>query len=183
MREEWRDIPGTGDLYEASSLGRIRSKDRIVTRRSKSGHLNQYYRAGVVLKPLRATHGYLMVGLHYGEGRVMTTVHKLVALAWLNENPGRREINHRDGNKLNNRPENLEWVTHSENILHAQAMGLKRDQKPVIARPAVGGCPIKFVSVNEAARVLGGSQSNISRALLKGRGTAHGHVWAYAEAA
>jgi hypothetical protein len=52
-------------------------------------------------------------------------VHRLVAAAFCNKRDGCDEVNHKDGNKLNNRAENLEWCTKSENMLHAYRMGLQ----------------------------------------------------------
>lgn len=54
------------------------------------------------------------------------TVHRLVAFAFVPADPGKHFINHKDGNKRNNRADNLEWVTRSENMQHAYAHGLKK---------------------------------------------------------
>lgn len=111
QKEEWRQI---GDWpYEASTLGRIRRKD------AGGG-----YQAGHVLSQARSDQaaGYLRV-------TIRRFVHSLVAQAFLGpppEGPEEYVVNHRDGDKSNNRPDNLEWATRSENQLHALDTGLSR---------------------------------------------------------
>lgn len=98
MIEEWRDIRGYEGLYQVSNLGRIKS---IPRERTKGG----------ILKPLKDRTGYLSVNL-YKNGKIKRCkIHRLVANNFL-------EVNHKDGNKLNNNLSNLEYVTKSRNILH-----------------------------------------------------------------
>ncbi len=110
--EEWRLIPGTDDLYEASSLGRIRRS------------VKPYYRhklTGALIKPSPNQKGYLQVKLC----GVNTAVHRLIAITFISSPPeSDSQINHLDGNKANNRPGNLEWTDRSGNIRHGYAMGL-----------------------------------------------------------
>lgn len=113
--EEWRPIPGWP--YEASSSGRIR--------RSTGGCST---RVGRVLK-VSARHrpgGYPQVRLSRGSRDQSRTfcVHQLVALAFYGPLPDGWHTNHKDGDKENNRVENLEYVTPAENIRHAIDTGL-----------------------------------------------------------
>lgn len=78
------------------------------------------------LKPALIPSGYLQ--LHLGRKTTMY-VHALVALAWIGPRPKGYQINHIDGNKLNNAPENLEYMTPSENQKHAHRTGLKKTTK------------------------------------------------------
>jgi hypothetical protein len=73
------------------------------------------------LKPVANQKGYLRVR----RGKVTYSVHRLVAIAFLGGIPDGMEVNHRDANKANNRPENLEFVTHTENVRHAFALNLR----------------------------------------------------------
>lgn len=75
---------------------------------------------GKVINPWEESHGYLKVTI----SRSHYFVHRLVMCAFLRRQHDKEEINHIDGNKKNNSIENLEWVTHSENMLHAYASGL-----------------------------------------------------------
>lgn len=101
--EEWKPIPHA-PLYYASNLGRIA---KIIDGKS---HTIMY---------TRIQKGYEHVNLTIKKVRTSRLVHRLVALAFLGEpqNP-KMEINHVDGDKLNNVPENLEWTTRSQNIKH-----------------------------------------------------------------
>lgn len=103
--EEWRPIPRWPN-HEASSLGRIR--------RSPKAHLMP----GHVLRQYGQYTGYLAV-------QTIATVHTLVAEAFLGVAPSSQVANHKDGNKSNNRIDNLEWVTRSQNNHHAFEIGLR----------------------------------------------------------
>lgn len=104
VAEEWRSVKGWP--YEVSDLGRVR--------RLKNS------RFGVYLSPTKTR--YPMVNFSREIGPVY--VHRLVADAFLGPRPRGKEIDHRDGNPKNNKPENLEYVTHSENISRAERNGL-----------------------------------------------------------
>jgi len=109
MNEEieiWKSISGYEGLYEVSSLGRVRSLDRLVD--SSQGYKAK--RSGRILKLGVNTSGYYHVALSYGGGIVMYRVSRLVAAAFI-ENPEPifyNEVNHKDGIKFNNTVGNLE---------------------------------------------------------------------------
>jgi DNA-binding CsgD family transcriptional regulator len=123
LHEEWRDIPGCPG-YQASSLGRIRSLDRQVAMISKYGKPFLCNRAGRILVQGTNPHGYRF--LFVGSPVRSTTVHRLIALAFLGHKPDGLQINHKDGDKLNNRPENIEYVTSAKNNHHAISTGLRK---------------------------------------------------------
>lgn len=112
MSEIWKSIPGFS-FYEASSLGRIR--------RSVGGNGAV---SGRVLSP-GVVSGYLKVSPFINGVGKQVSVHRLVALAFHGVPDGERQVNHIDGNKRNNTPSNLEWVTASENVRHAFRTGLR----------------------------------------------------------
>ncbi len=84
-------------------------------------------RSGRLLRGNKIGKGYVQVNIHAR----MFLVHRLVAIAFIPNSDGtKKEINHMDANKLNNSASNLEWVSRSENIRHAQKLGLL--QRPTL---------------------------------------------------
>lgn len=127
--EEWKDIEGF-ERYQVSSLGRVRSKEmtRINKRYSKNGHYQEYacYYPSKILKPDHYhsnTTSYERVTLSKENVAYAFSVHRLVAKAFIPNPLNKPHVNHIDNNGLNNKVENLEWVTHSENMLWAQKQG------------------------------------------------------------
>jgi hypothetical protein len=116
--EEWKIIPEF-DGYEVSSLGNVRGINRL--RKGKNGLC---LLKGKDLKQSFNKKGYPEVRFRK-EGCHTRLVHKLVASAFLTKPEGCTQINHINGVKTDNRLENLEWVTQSENQLHAYKLGLQ----------------------------------------------------------
>lgn len=109
--EEWRPIPGY-DGYEASSLGRVRSLDRMV----KGGHGHPRKAKGRVRVATPGFRGYLDVIIRVDGVRKNRGVHQFVALAFHGIPPEWAEmVCHRDGNNRNNTPGNLYWGTRLDN--------------------------------------------------------------------
>lgn len=106
--EVWEDIKGFRDLYQVSNLGRIRRRD---TRK--------------VLRPLTLSRGYKGVRLYYTADKAVTRkIHRIVAEHFIPNPLALPQVNHKDGNKSNNRVENLEWCTNDYNMNHAVAARL-----------------------------------------------------------
>lgn len=117
MSEIWKAVPGFGGHYEASNLGRIRVKDRVVRKLSNFAgrEVAQHYR-GRVLKPsIRSAEGHLVVHLGYDRIKKNVSVHTMVLLAFVGPRPEGMEACHGNGDAADNRPENLRWDTHYEN--------------------------------------------------------------------
>lgn len=112
--EEWRGIFNYESTYQASSLGRIR---KIVA----SNRLPANY----ILTPT-ISNGYFAVwlGASGKAPRVFRRVHVLIAATFCYRRKGASQVNHKDGNKTNNRAPNLEYVTPKENVAHALKLGL-----------------------------------------------------------
>lgn len=104
--EEWRDIPGYEGLYQVSDQGRIK---RLPQSR--------------ILTPTQYSSGYLYIKLSKQGIVHRFLVHRLVLLVFIGDSPD-LQANHKNGNKLDNRVSNLEYVTARENIRHAWANGL-----------------------------------------------------------
>ncbi len=102
MREQWREW-SPPFRYEVSSHGRIRCTLPDGTVRIKKG--------------TRSSNGYRFFAIH-------SLVHRVVAQAFIGPAPAGQQVNHIDGNKMNNAAWNLEYVTRDENMKHASRMGL-----------------------------------------------------------
>ena len=118
--EKWKDIKGHEGFYQISDKGRLRSLGREVV--DKNGIINRY--KGKILKTHANKFGYLHCSLYKSSKVTCARIHKLVAEAFVDNTDNKPHINHKDGNKQNNTPENLEWCTASENIQHAYDNGL-----------------------------------------------------------
>lgn len=116
--EIWKPIPGFNDWYEASNLGRVRSKPRTITHSDGT----EQRRRGTVLKPGRSR-GYPIVVLCNNTKRSTQNVHSLVAAAFLGPRPEGAHVRHIDGTRDNNVPENLTYGTRSENTLDSVEHG------------------------------------------------------------
>lgn len=172
--EIYRYIEGFNKSYMVSNYGNIKSVDRVdyIGKRRK----------GKLLKTYFSKYGYKMVCLTNKGIQKNFLVHRLVASAFLDNKDCLPEVNHKDGNKSNNHVSNLEWVTKSQNVIHAFTV-LKR----TVNRPNCGlfgklnyhakaiykidnnGNAIKrYDSITEASKELCVSNNSICH-VLKGR--------------
>lgn len=115
MIEIWKGISGLEDRYEVSTLGRVRS----LPIESKFGCRVKKH-TGCILRLHYDKAGYLIATLNLGHNKKKTPfVHRLVADAFIPRIVGKNIVNHKNGVRDDNRVENLEWCTTSENNLHA----------------------------------------------------------------
>jgi len=116
--EQWVDVPDTNGLYQVSTFGRIKSIPVAGTIGRQRGRI-------LSLKPNMSRKGYCQICLCViGRKPKIVQVHRVVALTFLGPCPDGLQVNHKDGNKENNRPGNLEYVTCRENIRHCWDNGL-----------------------------------------------------------
>lgn len=109
--EFWKDVLNYDGLYQISNLGNVKSFHRIKTR---------------ILKTSCDTNGYKVVVLSLRGVNKTKTIHRLVAIHFLDNPENKPQVNHINGIKTDNHIENLEWNTASENLLHAHKIGLKK---------------------------------------------------------
>lgn len=125
VAETWKAVVGYEGLYEVSSQGRVRSVDRVICKKRSDANCGFKYRLkGKVLSPAITRTGYLNVSLRNGGFSKSYQVHRLVVVAFLGEIPINKEINHKNGIKADNCVENLEIVSHAENMRHGFRIGL-----------------------------------------------------------
>ena len=118
MEEIWKDIPNYEGLYQASNLGRIKSIQYF-------NHTNnKIYPRDKILKPILNEKGYCRVDLSKSRKIKRHRVHRLVAETFIPNPYNLLEVNHIDGNKQNNKVNNLEWCSHSYNMKEACKLGL-----------------------------------------------------------
>ena len=137
--EIWHKCEVPYTRYEVSNQGRVRN-----------AHTDK------VLRPRKHCCGYLHVDLHYKGQRKTCLVHKLVATAFVEGWREGLEVNHKNGVKTDNRAENLEWVTASENHQHAHDV-LLLEVKPVALLDERGHLQWLFHSSEACNRAMGGT--------------------------
>ena len=157
VQEIWKDVIGWENYYQVSNTGYVRSKDRYI----------RNYRSGLALTKgkllsLNKTKGYLVATLFKDKIRERYPVHRLVALHFLSNAENKPTVNHINTIKDDNRVENLEWCTESENIRHAIDV-LKKDfvanRKKKVLCTTTGEY---FESAHEASRKLNLNRGQIS---------------------
>ena len=163
--ETWKSVVGYEGFYEISNLGRLR-------------------RNGKCLADCIDSNGYVINILSLKGKHKTIRRHVLVAEAFIPNNEHKREVNHIDGNKLNNTVENLEWVTHRENAIHSWVHGMTRPappQEPKAVMQYKDGILIStYQSIKEAAHQNQICDGDISRCCQGKRKTAGGFLWKYA---
>ena len=164
MQEIWKDIEGYEGYYQVSNLGNVKN-----TKSDK------------VLKPLHNGNGYFQVAIRKdGVPKKRYLVHRLVARTFFSDFSADLEVNHKNGNKADNRLCNIELVTRSENLIHRtyelEVFGIANKPKPI--RCVDTG--VVYRSIREAARTVKTSQSNICSCLSGKTKSAANLRWEYA---
>ena len=130
FNEEWKNVEGYESLYQVSSLGRVKSLEKHFLRKYREGYRKQTI-PEKILKPFPTRTAYLLVKLTKNKIEKCFQVHRLVAMAFIPNPQNKPQVNHINGNKTDNKVENLEWVTQTENIRRAYATGLQNHETAV----------------------------------------------------
>lgn len=180
MKEIWKDIKGYEGYYQVSNFGRVKRLARKTTRNNGKSENANYTLKERIKKPQIQTQGYLHVVL-YKDGFCKTCrLNRLVAEAFVENPESKKEVNHKDGNKLNNNADNLEWVTSSENIRHAYKKGIiKHYTRKVVQLSEDGTVLNKFDSLKDAADFVNGTKSGICLACKSVKSKYYGFFWRY----
>lgn len=184
----WKPINGYEGMYEVSDSGEVRSCDRYI--KTDIRHVTSRLIKGRILTQNTKSNGYRTVDLCKNGKVKTTTVHRIVANAFLPNPNGLRFVNHKDSNRCNNSADNLEWVTSSENRLHGIEHGnVKFHVKAVKCNEngLVFESPKKaaeWIAENFPDRTKGEAGTTVGniRAACKGaKHTAYGFTWLYHE--
>lgn len=176
------DVKGFEGKYKVSIDGDVISLDRFnsIGRKIK----------GRKLSPRIESTGYGFVTLYDGGSIKKWKIHRLVAEHFIDNPMNKPCVNHKDGDKLNNRASNLEWCTHGENKSHSfvelkerhwmlGSLGRKCIHSKCVQQISGGVVVAEFGSAQEAFRETGISQGNISAVCRGVRGSAGGYNWRY----
>lgn len=179
----WKSIQGYEGYYEVSDSGEVRSLDRYVADTTgKHAGKNRLLKGSMMKltegKTSRKEGGYLVVNLRKNHTSRVVPVHVLVARAFIPNPDNMPTVNHKDGNKLNNNVSNLEWVSYSENNVHALRTGLRSPRGNAIIQYTLDGDYVAtYKSATEAARITGFSRGAISHCLNGRASQSFGYIW------
>jgi len=167
MTETWKEIPEYPQ-YLVSNTGKVFSlkTKRIIKpwTEKQTGYQRFYVKCS-----------------KYGKD-IKLYVHRVVADLFLEPIDGKNYVNHKDGNKVNNRADNLEWCTCKENVRHAVRTGLMPFSKPIIQMTPQGEYLRTFSSMHEVQREMKINNANIMSVCKGQRRIAGGYKWEYCNA-
>lgn len=169
MTEEWKDIPGYEGLYQASTLGQIRTCEGKVT--SSARFPRRVWKQRVMKQKctMNQKGRYDCRVELWKDGTHKTwLVSRLVALTWCEGFKDGMTVNHIDGNSLNNSAENLEWICLGDNIRHGFETGLYSTSKKCVLISEDGDRK-EFMSQAQASKSLGKNDHYIANKLYYGK--------------
>lgn len=198
MKEIWRDIKGYKN-YQVSNLGRIKSLKRNVPFTNRWGQRITHLQKERILKAKKQFNGYLAISLSNNGEHKTYLVHRLVAEAFILKTDNKSQVDHINGDKTDNRVENLRWVTPKENCLNPLWVEKSKNvseetrnklsdkakyshNKPVTQYTLDGELVKEWPSAREVERQLGFNNGHISSCCLGKRKQANGYIWKYKKA-
>ena len=160
--EIWKPIPGYEGLYDASNMGRIRSHPGRITKDWRGGV--RHWKTFSVLRPKHhSTRGDYKLTLRKDSTTKDYLVARLVAMTWLGvPSDQNMTVNHINGNYLDNRVENLEWLSRGDNLRHGFKSGLFSMCNTTFIVDGDGKTKT-FYCMSEASRYLGWSNGYLKR--------------------
>jgi len=159
--EVWKQVENTKKTYFVSTLGRFKNASGTIVENSKP-----------------CPNGYIHMCIDNKTYRL----HRIVAQTFIDNPENKEQVNHKDGNKVNNCLDNLEWVTNTENQIHKFKTGLGNNFKiPVYQYDLNNNFIQKFDSAGTASKILNIGKPNITGVIYKNRKTAGGFIFKYAE--
>ena len=165
MEEIWKDIPEYEGLYQASNLGRIRS-------------IKRYGTSGKILKGEIDEWGYIRISLSKNNKPKKNKAHRLILMTFCPTNDPKLQVNHKDGNKQNNKLENLEWCSASYNTIHSYINGLNKTRGiKVIVIDKQTNEKSEYKSYRDASLGIGHNKGYISKNINKNIYENDKYIW------
>lgn len=162
--EEWRDVLGFEELYQVSNHGNVRTIKKGEAEMSQQENRN----------------GYMTVHLRNKGVERRAMVHRLVAEAFIPNPDELRDVNHKNGNKSDNRVENLEWASHSDNMTHS-FRELGKNVRHIVQIGLDGTLIERWNSIVEASEATGICRTDIQKCCKGERTMAGAFSWKYEE--
>jgi len=190
--EEFADIKDYEGLYQISNYGRVKTLERYYFLGNNKIKVKEK-----ILKSSNNNYGYANVTLSKKNKQKEICTHTLVAKHFIPNPENKPTINHKDGNKKNNKISNLEWATYSEQEYHAyqnklrgKNFGTKNGMygktgannhlsKPLVQKDLQGNIIKKWENAFEVVRTLGFTQAGINKCCLGKQKTYKGFLWEY----
>jgi hypothetical protein len=173
--EVWKDIRGYEKYYQISNLGRIRRKERKVV--YKDGR--KYHYKTKLLGIRKIKNGYKTTDLTVDNKVKTVYIHRLLAENFIANHKGLPCINHINGNKTDNRLENLEWCSYGHNLQHAYDNNLRKKNKRILQFTLDDKFVKEWNSMNKAQKEL--KLFHIKDVCDGKRKKCGGYIWRYAE--
>ena len=187
LKEIWKDVKDYEGLYQVSNLGRVKSLDRYIPNTNGVG---VRMIKGVILKTTINNSGYETLALHRDGRTKRFLVHRLVGLTFIPNPENLSDINHIDENKFNNCVDNLEWMSHIDNMNYGdrnKKAGENRKGKLILSEGSNASKVINldtnkiFGSIKEASMFYDINASGISQNCRGKSSNCGGYHWMYYE--
>ena len=142
------------NVDDAREYYSISSHGRVISYRPRNGvYTGINTNSGLMRKVQRFKTGYLYIGLRYDNGEKKILLHRAIAITFIDNPHNHPQVNHIDGNKENNRIDNLEWVTPSQNVQHSFDNGLNIGSHHVYVKNN-GKSPTAADSIDQVKKVI-----------------------------
>jgi len=176
MNVSWKPIKNYEGLYEISNHGIIKSLEHI---NINSLGVKSIFKTKI-LNPPPNNKGYLVVQLMKSGKRKTFSIHRLVAFTFILNPQNKPEVNHKDGIKTNNKVNNLEWSTKSENGQHAYNIGLNKGSgKSVLQFTKSNEYINEYKSIHNASNLTGVGYEGIWKCCHKKRKISGNFIWKF----
>lgn len=159
--EVWKDVVWYEGLYKVSNIGRVYS---LLSNKIRKVNFGKWWYGHLALNNNWVKHEYL--------------IHRLVAIAFLENNENKEQVNHISWIKSDNKVSNLEWVTQSENQIHALNAWLKK-RKKTFQYDMEWNLINTFNSITQAGKFLNKTPSSIWQCCMGKRKQAHWFIWRF----